>query len=130
MIHWFESSRKISRHAKGFLLYNRIQEFLSELERSRICCKCCNCAVDGTWVLPLLREFKCCGKVCRRRHCNARLKSYFNLAWMRSSLNTCEMFKFSFADTSTKPFSHFIVTSSLVLSVSTYNRFFAIIYWM
>jgi hypothetical protein len=31
------------------------------------------------------------------------------------------MFRLSFADTSTKPFSHFVVTSSLVLSVSICN---------
>lgn len=105
-------------------LYDKMQEFLLESERSRICCRCWSWAGDGTWV-PLLREFRCCGggRDCRRRRCSAGLRLYFSLAWMRSSLNTWEIFRFSFADTSTKPFSHFTVTNSLVLSVSTCNLF-------
>lgn len=101
-----------------------MQEFLLESERSRICCRCWSWVGDGTWVL-LLREFICCGggRDCRRRRCSAGLRLYFSLAWMRSSLNTWEIFRFSFADTSTKPFSHFMVTNSLVLSVSTCNAF-------
>lgn len=125
-----DSSRKISRnYAEGFSPYDRIQEFLLESERSRICSRCCSWAADGTWVLLLLREFICGGggKDCRRRRCSAGLRLYLSLAWMRSSLNTWEIFRFSFADTSTKPFSHFTVTSSLVLSVSTCNPFFIIL---
>lgn len=101
-------------------VYDSMQEFLFDSERSRICCRCWSWAGDGTWAL-LLREFKCWGggNDCLRRRLNAGLRLYFSLAWIKSSLNTCEMFKFSFADTSTKPFSHFIVTNSLVLSVST-----------
>lgn len=132
----FERSERIGLH-RPFLLSNQVrngrqclwifvydsmQEFLFDSERSRICCRCCSCAGDGTWAL-LLREFKCWGggNDCLRRRLNAGLRLYFSLAWIKSSLNTCEMFKFSFADTSTKPFSHFIVTNSLVLSVSTWK---------
>lgn len=102
--------------------YDKMQEFLLESERSRICCRCWSWVGDGTWAL-LVREFMCCGggRDCRRRRCSAGLRLYFSLAWMRSSLNTWEIFRFSFADTSTKPFSHFMVTNSLVLSVSTCN---------
>lgn len=61
--------------------YDKMHEFLFESERSRICCRCCSCAGDGTWVL-LLREFMCCGggRDCRRRRCNAGLKLYLSLA--------------------------------------------------
>lgn len=121
---WNRQGKFIATISAKISLYDKMQEFLLESERSRICCKCWSWAGDGTWVL-LLREFRCCGggRDCRRRRCSAGLRLYFSLAWMRSSLNTWEIFRFSFADTSTKPFSHFMVTNSLVLSVSTCNLF-------
>lgn len=121
------SSSRIRWETVGhsIFVYDSMQEFLFDSERSRICCRCCSWAGDGTCAL-LLREFKCWGggNDCLRRRLNAGLRLYFSLAWIKSSLNTCEMFKFSFADTSTKPFSHFIVTNSLVLSVSTWKYTF------
>lgn len=101
-----------------------MQEFLLDSERSRICCRCCSWVADGTWV-PLLREFMFCGggSDCRRRRCSAGLRLYLSFAWMSSSLNTWLMLRFSFADTSTKPFSHFMITRSLVLSDSTCNPY-------
>lgn len=121
---WNRQGRFIAAISARVSPYDKMQEFLLESERSRICCRCWSWVGDGTWVL-LLREFMCCGggRDCRRRRCSAGLRLYFSLAWMRSSLNTWEIFRFSFADTSTKPFSHFMVTNSLVLSVSTCNLF-------
>lgn len=103
--------------------YDRIQEFLFDSARSRICCRCCNCAGDGTCAL-LLREFKCGGggKDWRRRLRKAGLRLYFSFACNNNSLKTWDIFKLSLADTWTKPFSHLAVTNSLVLSLSTCKR--------